>query len=102
MLVDRLLSRSYAGVMQVQLTPEQRSFVDLGIQEGRFRDPEEAVRQALAQWEKRERARVELLASLDLAEQSLDAGEGESYSAETLPALVESVKARGMARLAGR
>jgi putative addiction module CopG family antidote len=88
--------------MQVQLTPEQRSFVDLGIQEGRFRDPEEAVRQAMAQWEKRERARVELLASLDLAEQSLDAGEGEVYTAETLPALVESVKARGMAKLAGQ
>ena len=55
--------------MQVELTPEQSSFVDLGIQEGRFRDREEAVQRALAQWEKRERARVELLASLDLAEQ---------------------------------
>jgi len=101
-VVDSLSWRSYAGVMQVQLTPEQRSFVDLGIQEGRFRDPEEAVRQALAQWEKRERARVELLASLDLAEQSLEAGEGEAYSAETLSALVQSVKVRGMARLTGQ
>jgi Arc/MetJ-type ribon-helix-helix transcriptional regulator len=88
--------------MQVQLTPEQRSFVDLGIQEGRFRDPEEAVQRALAQWEKRERARVELLASLDLAEQSLDAGEGETYTGETLHQLVESVKQRGIARLAGQ
>ena len=88
--------------MQVQLTPEQNSFVDLGIQEGRFRDPEEAVRQALALWEKRERARVELLASIDLAEQSLDAGEGESYTAETLDELTRSVQQRGMARLAGQ
>jgi putative addiction module CopG family antidote len=88
--------------MQVELTPEQSSFVDLGIQEGRFRDREEAVRRALAQWEKRERARVELLASLDLAEQSLESGEGETYTCETLNDLVESVKEHGMASLAGR
>lgn len=86
--------------MQVQLTPEQNSFVELGISEGRFRDSEEAVRQALALWEKRERARVELLATLDLAEQSLDAGEGESYTAETLHELTQAVQQRGMARLA--
>jgi putative addiction module CopG family antidote len=86
--------------MQVELTPAQSSFVDLGIQEGRFRDSEEAVKQALALWEKRERARFELLASLDLAEQSLDAGEGETYTGETLHELVESVETRGMAKLA--
>jgi len=97
-LVDMDPFRSYAKSMQVQLTPEQSTFVDLGIQEGRFRDSDEAVRQALAQWEKRERARVELLASLDLAEQSLSAGEGESYTAETLHELVASVKERGAAR----
>jgi putative addiction module CopG family antidote len=88
--------------MQVQLTPAQNSFVDLGIQEGRFRDSDEAVRQALAQWEKRERARVELLASLDLAEQSLDAEEGETYTSETLHELVASIRERGRARLAGQ
>jgi putative addiction module CopG family antidote len=88
--------------MQVELTPAQNSFVDLGIQEGRFRDSDEAVRQALAQWEKRERLRVELLASLDLAEQSLDAGEGETYTCETLHELVESVQVRGIAQLAGQ
>jgi putative addiction module CopG family antidote len=88
--------------MQVELTPEQSTFVDLGIQEGRFRDSEEAVRQALAQWEKRERIRVEVLTSLDLAEQSIEAGEGESYTSETLHELVASVHARGAARSAGR
>jgi putative addiction module CopG family antidote len=88
--------------MQVELTPAQSSFVDLGIQEGRFRNSEEAVREALAQWEKRERIRVELLASLDLAEQSLNAGEGESYHSNHLDELVESVKARGIAALAGQ
>jgi putative addiction module CopG family antidote len=88
--------------MQVQLTPEQSSFVEMGIQEGRFRDSEEAVRQALALWEKRERARAELVASLDLAERALDAGEGETYTGETLHQLVESVKERGTAKLAGQ
>jgi putative addiction module CopG family antidote len=88
--------------MQIQLTPEQSSFVELGIQEGRFRDSEEAVRQALALWEKRERARVELLASLDLAEQSLEAGEGESYTPDTLHELTQSVQQRGLAKLAGK
>jgi putative addiction module CopG family antidote len=85
--------------MQVDLTPEQNSFIELGVQEGRFRSREEAVRQALAQWEQRERARVELLSSLDLADKALDAGEGEDYATENLQSLVESVKSRGRARL---
>jgi Arc/MetJ-type ribon-helix-helix transcriptional regulator len=88
--------------MDVELTPAQSSFVDLGIQEGRFRDRQDAVQQALVQWEKRERTRVELLTSLDQAEQALDAGEGETYTAETLHELAASVKARGMTRLAGQ
>lgn len=88
--------------MQIELTPEQNSFVELGIQQGRFRNREDAVRAALALWEKRERARIELLASLDSAEQSLDAGEGEVYSVDQLGSLVESIKARGEARLAER
>jgi Arc/MetJ-type ribon-helix-helix transcriptional regulator len=88
--------------MRIELTPEQNSFIDLGIQEGRFRDSLDAVQQALAQWEKRERARVELLASLDLAEQSLDAGEGEEYTTETLSQLVASVEKRGRERLSSQ
>jgi len=88
--------------MQVQITPEQNSFIDLGIQEGRFRDSEEAVRQALALWEKRERARIELLSSLDLAEASLDNGAGETYTGATLHELVNSVENRGMTKLSGQ
>jgi putative addiction module CopG family antidote len=86
--------------MQIELTPAQNSFIQLGIQKGRFRDSDEAVRQALAQWESRERARVALLTSLDLAEQSLDAGEGEEYTVDNLHELVESVKNGGITRLA--
>jgi len=86
--------------MQVELTPEQASFIALGIKEGRFRDSEEAIRIALAQWEKRERLRVEVLASVDAAEHSLDAGEGEEYTADTFAGLVQSIKERGASRLA--
>ncbi|HZB88466.1 MAG TPA: hypothetical protein VE291_07410 [Terracidiphilus sp.] len=88
--------------MQIELTPEQSSFVALGIREGRFQSTEEAIQQALAQWEKRERSRAKLLASLEVAEQELDAGGGETYSAETLHTLNAAVKARGEARLSGR
>ncbi len=87
--------------MQIELTPAQNSFVELGIQEGRFQSRDEAVRQALALWEKRERARLELLSSLDASERALDAGEGEGYSSEDLVALVESVRKRGNANLNG-
>jgi putative addiction module CopG family antidote len=87
--------------MQIELTPAQNSFVELGIQEGRFQSRDEAVRQALALWENRERARLELLSSLDAAERALDAGEGEDYSSENLGALVESVRKRGNANLNG-
>ncbi len=100
--VDSAFFESYAWDMQVELTPKQSSFVDMGIQEGCFRNSEEAVRQALAQWEKRERVRVELLASLDIAVQSLDAREGETYTKETLHELVDSVKAQGMMQFSGR
>ncbi len=87
--------------MQIELTPAQNSFVELGIQEGRFQSRDEAVRQALALWEKRERERLELMGSLDSAERALDAGEGEEFSPETLGGLVESVRKRGSANLNG-
>jgi Arc/MetJ-type ribon-helix-helix transcriptional regulator len=63
---------------------------------------EEAVQQALALWEERERARVALVASLELADQSLDAGDGETYDAESLHELVASIKQRGLSSLNGR
>ena len=88
--------------MLVDLTPAQASFIELGIQEGRFRNSEEAIREALAQWEKRERARVELLTSLDAAEQSIDDGEGEDYTPEALSSLVQSIQERGATRLTER
>jgi putative addiction module CopG family antidote len=88
--------------MEIELTPEQDSFVHLGIEQGRFRHAEDAVKDALTLWEKRERVRIELLASLDMAEQALDAGEGNTYTAETVHELAKAVERRGMAHLAGQ
>lgn len=85
--------------MQIELTADQHAFIDLGIREGRFRSTEEAVRQALAQWEKRERSRAELLASLELADKEIDAGGGEVYDTDDLTRLVENVRSRGMQKL---
>jgi len=86
--------------MEIELTPEQDSFIHLGIKEGRFRDEKDAVRQAMTFWEERERRRLELILSIEMAEQSLDAGEGEIYTEETLPQLTENVRRRGMEQLA--
>jgi putative addiction module CopG family antidote len=86
--------------MEIELTPEQDSFIHMGIAEGRFRDSQEAVKAALKQWERRERARLELLAALEVGEAELDSGLGTEYTAETMHELVEGVELRGRARLA--
>lgn len=85
--------------MQIELTPDQSAIIDLAIREGRFRSTEEAIQQALAQWEKRERERAELLASLELADQQIDAGGGEAYDADALDGLVMDVRRQGMEKL---
>lgn len=86
--------------MNVDLTPDQRALVRRAIETGRFSHEEEAVQEALALWEERERRRLEILASLDEAEASLAHGEGRPITEESMKALAEDVKQRGRARLA--
>lgn len=62
--------------MEVQLTPDQRAFVRQAIQSGRLHREEDAVQEALALWEERERIRAEILVPVDEAEASLARGEG--------------------------
>src|SRR5712691_9045659 len=81
--------------MNVDLTPDQRALVKRAIESGQFSHEEEAVQEALALWEERERRRLEILASLDEAEASLAQGEGrpiteESMNASTLRPLQET------------
>ena len=47
----------YNSHMNVELTPDQRAFVQRAIESGRLDCEEDAVQEALALWEERERTR---------------------------------------------
>ena len=76
--------------MEVQLTPDQKSFVRQAIESGRLRREEDAVKEALSLWEERERRRLEA---------SLARGEGRTITQESMRELAEQGKRRGRARL---
>jgi Arc/MetJ-type ribon-helix-helix transcriptional regulator len=86
--------------MEVRLTPDQQAFIRQASESGRFQREEDAVQEALALWEERERTRAEILASLDEAEASLARGEGREITHESMRELAEEVHQRGLARLA--
>ena len=86
--------------MNIELTPDQRAFVQKAIECGRFTHEEQAVEEALALWEERERRRLEIVAMVEEAEASLARGEGRVITEESMKALAEEVKARGRRRLA--
>lgn len=85
--------------MEVQLTPDQKAFAQHAIETGRLHHEGEAVQEALALWERRERTRSELLAAIDLAEASLARGEGRAITEQSMKDLANDVKRRGRARL---
>lgn len=87
--------------MNVELTPDQRAFVQKAIETGRFRREEEAVQEALALWEERERRRLELLAMLDEADAELARGEGIPITEESMKAVAADIKERLRQRIAG-
>jgi len=80
--------------MEVQLTSDQRAFARHAVETGRLRSEEEAVAEALALWEERERRRVEFCATLDEARVSLARGEGREITQESMRALSAEVKGR--------
>jgi Arc/MetJ-type ribon-helix-helix transcriptional regulator len=84
----------------VHLTPDQKAFVRDAIASGRLHREEDAVREALALWERRERARAEILASVDKAEAEFARGEGRVITQESVRELAQEVKQRGRARSA--
>jgi Arc/MetJ-type ribon-helix-helix transcriptional regulator len=85
--------------MEVQLTPDQKAFVRDAIESGRLRGEEDAVQEALALWEERERTRLEILAAVDKAEASLAHGEGRIVTQQSMLDLAQEVKQRGRVRL---
>jgi antitoxin ParD1/3/4 len=86
--------------MEVHLTADQQAFVRQAIDNGRLHREEEAVEQALALWEERERVRAGILAAVDEAEASLSRGEGRVIDQQSMLELSAAVKQRGRARLA--
>jgi Arc/MetJ-type ribon-helix-helix transcriptional regulator len=77
----------------VDLMPDQRALVRRAVDCGGFSHEEEAVQEALALWEERERTRLEVLASLDEAEASLSRGEGRSIMHRELDQQVPEARA---------
>jgi putative addiction module CopG family antidote len=80
--------------MNVELTDDQRAFVQKAIESGRLSSEEEAIHQALALWEERERRRLEIVAMLDEADASFARGEGIPITEESVKVLVEEAKQR--------
>lgn len=85
--------------MDVELTADQRAFVQRAIAGGRFASEDDAVKEALALWEERERKRLELLVMLDEADASLANGQGIVITDASMNALADDVKQRGRRRL---
>lgn len=85
--------------MEIQLTPDQVAFARRAVEEGRLRSEGDAVNEALALWEERERDRLVFLASLNDARAALARGEGREITAESMRELATDVKERGRARL---
>ena len=85
--------------MDVELTPDQRAFARRAIESGRLHSEREAVQEALAIWEERERQRAEFLLTLNDARASLARGEGRIITDESMRQLAAEVKERGRARL---
>lgn len=85
--------------MEFRPTPDQEAFIRQAIKAGRIEQPEDAMMQALALWEDRERKRIEILYRVDEAENALSRGEGIAITPDALEALAHDVKLRGRARL---
>jgi Arc/MetJ-type ribon-helix-helix transcriptional regulator len=86
--------------MEIQLTPDQMAFARQAIVSGRLQAEEDAVHEALALWEERERTRIEILTAVDRAEASIAGGDGRAITEQSMGELAGEVKKRGRARLA--
>ena len=88
--------------MEVTLTPDQEAFVRQAIASGRLSHAEDAVREALALWEERERRRAEILVAVDAAEAAIARGEGILVTDKSMRELAERVDKRGRQQLRAR
>jgi Arc/MetJ-type ribon-helix-helix transcriptional regulator len=87
--------------MEFRPTSDQEAFIRHALESGRIAQPEDAVVEAMALWEERERRRLEIMSHIDAAEASLASGQGLAVTQEAMAGLAHDVKQRGRARLAG-
>jgi Arc/MetJ-type ribon-helix-helix transcriptional regulator len=85
--------------MDVHLTSDQKAFARRAIESGRLHSEQDAVQEALALWEERERQRMEFLLTLDDAKASFARGEGRVITQQSMHQLAQEVKERGRTRL---
>jgi Arc/MetJ-type ribon-helix-helix transcriptional regulator len=85
--------------MEIRPSPDQEALIRQAVEAGRFERPEDAVMEALALWEERERARAEFRETLDAAEASL-AREGIEITRESMRELTDDIMERTGARIA--
>lgn len=85
--------------MKVHISPDQKAFIREAIESRRFRKEEDALQEALAPWEERERVRSQILAAVDKAEDSIAHGEGRIITRASMRALAKEVQQRGRARV---
>lgn len=85
--------------MEVTLTADQQAFARRAVQTGRIQHEEDAIQEALALWEERERQRAELLATLDDANAALARGDGREITPDSMQQLSREVAERGRIRL---
>jgi putative addiction module CopG family antidote len=78
--------------MKVDLTPDQRAFVQKAVESGRFTREEEAVQEALTLWEQRERRRFQIIAMVEEAKASLARGEGREITEDSMRTLAAEIK----------
>lgn len=86
--------------MNVELTSAQKVLVRQAIDNGRIAREEDAVQEALALWEERERRRLVVLAMVDEAEGSLTRGEGREITEDSMRTLATQAKERLRRRIA--
>ena len=83
--------------MDVQLAPDQKAFARRAIESGRLHSEQDAVEEALALREERQRQRTEFLLALDDAKASFARGEGRIITQESMRELAQQVKEHGRA-----
>jgi antitoxin ParD1/3/4 len=89
--------------MEIALTPELEDLIHEEVQSGRYPSPGEVIRDALRLFRRQSEPLKQELDALRQETQigidDLESGAYTDYDEDTLPQLVEDVKARGLERL---